>query len=532
FGPFATALPIRLRLSGAAFAGDLRATDAELSATRAHAMSPHRIARAIGGAPSIALGAQLFVTYLDFDALSPAPRTSALSLRVDDSRTDMTPPPAGTDLVVAARPVEGALRITLRSDRDAWGESELDALAESIEAELRSALPSPSAGPACHLPALGIASAAARTIDAALVGYLPPIAHIAAIAGLGSIELETLRARVRATVFPENRARVLETVDTPLGRSAFVCLPRFADELTPSIADALAIESAEAVRIAARAGARCVSLAGMIPSLTGYGLAVQRALGESAPSLTTGHAATAVSVVLTALSALDARPVRTLAIVGAGSIGRASLMLLLARLSPAPARLILCDVAGVRERLDAIIDEARAVGWSGDVVALASDERAPDAIYEADLVIAATSTPAVIDPDRLRPGAIVIDDSFPPALDTARAIARMRTIGDVIVSGGGLLECGRAERRALVDIAPSLAPPPDLAARIASQRPAATIASCQLESLLCARDPSLPRVMGLVTPAQAARYWDAIERAGVRAGPLHLGDHLVAKKTT
>ncbi|NEE41004.1 hypothetical protein G3M53_88450, partial [Streptomyces sp. SID7982] len=60
--------------------------------------------------------------------------------------------------------------------------------------------------------------------------------------------------------------------------------------------------------LASALGARAVSLAGMIPSLTGYGFDVLRAVGTtgSALAVTTGHAATVVSVVRTVHAALDA----------------------------------------------------------------------------------------------------------------------------------------------------------------------------------------------------------------------------------
>lgn len=61
---------------------------------------------------------------------------------------------------------------------------------------------------------------------------------------------------------------------TPLGRSGFVCVPLFADELGGE--PGLVAHTARAVSLAASLGARCVSLAGMIPSLTGYAFDVLR----------------------------------------------------------------------------------------------------------------------------------------------------------------------------------------------------------------------------------------------------------------
>lgn len=48
------------------------------------------------------------------------------------------------------------------------------------------------------------------------------------------------------------------------------------------------------------------------------------------------------------------------------------------------------------------------------------------------------------------------------------------------------------------------------------------LASWRVESLLHAADPELPLVHGLVDGSAALAYWEAVERAGVTAGPLHL----------
>lgn len=88
----------------------------------------------------------------------------------------------------------------------------------------------------------------------------------------------------------------------------------------------------------------------MIPALTGYGFEVVRATDRATTAVTTGHAATAVSVVKTVHAALavSGRDLGdlTVAMVGLGSIGTSSLNLLLTRAPRPPAHLVLCDVAG------------------------------------------------------------------------------------------------------------------------------------------------------------------------------------------
>lgn len=354
-------------------------------------------------------------------------------------------------------------------------------------------------------------------LDAALVGYLPAPGHLAALAtGLPEAIRRVLpaldRETIREALFPGGRPRLLEIADTPLGRSGFFALPRFADELTrPGLAE----DAATAADLAAAHGARTVSLAGMIPAHTGYGGALTPYL-RSGISLTTGHAVTAASVVRTTVAAVAA-PGRmtsgrklsecTVAILGVGSIGTSSLRLLLTEEDHRPARLILGDLPSAASRLAelaATLDVPTSIVLS------------PAGVYPADVIVAATSGgPGTLDVDRLRPGTILVDDSFPHCFDTGRALARMRQRGDVLIAGGGLLDCGEI-RQTVAEGLPA----------VAVQLPGA-IASCRLESLLHAARPELPLVTGPVTAEMAAAYRSALDDAGIGAAPLHLLDQRV-----
>ncbi|MFC7640964.1 hypothetical protein ACFQX6_08135 [Streptosporangium lutulentum] len=363
---------------------------------------------------------------------------------------------------------------------------------------------------------------AAGALDAALVGYLPAPGHLASLAGSAAVSLP--RERLRDLLFPEGRPRLVEEIGTPLGRSGFICLPLFADEL-PVVPD-LAARTAGAVEYAASLGARCVSLAGMIPSLTGYGFDVLRETKTRA-AVTTGHAATVVSVVKTVHAALERSRYTlgelTVAVVGLGSIGRASLELLLTLAERPPARLLLCDVAGSAPRLTELAGELVGRDLAGAVEVHESDPELPDVVYESALLVTAVSGGgAPLDVERLRPGAIVVDDSFPHCFDTGKALARMAERRDALTVGGGLLAIRDVERR----IAEGL--PPAAAAGYAAQPwLPGTIASCRLESLLWAARPGLPLVHGLVDVSPALAYWKEMEAAGVHAGPLHLLGHAV-----
>ncbi|MFF7627971.1 amino acid adenylation domain-containing protein [Streptomyces cyaneofuscatus] len=554
FGPYATAVPLRPagpdsgRPPGADFEDDVRRIVAEATAAQVHE----------GPVPSLPdglpLASQFFFTYLDFSALGPESGRT-LTVGRQDSVGEYTPPPVGTDVFLAAGLDSGQLRLTVRASAAAFTPRALAAFAEAIRDALTHAGADPVRAPGpmsvtvpvrvpgpvpVRAPVPKQRSAGSRTVaspgpspdlsldgpgqeprmDAALIGYLPSPSHLARLARLPEAALR--REELRALLFPDGRPRLLETLSTPLGRSGFVCAPLFADELAPG--SALLGHTAHAVELASSFGARSVSLAGMIPSLTGYGFDVLRAIGGSASTtaVTTGHAATVVSVVKTVHAALGATGEElgslTVAFVGLGSIGSSALELLLGQATTPPARLLLCDVPGSGPRLKELAERLRARGLADAVAVLTSDEGLPDAVYGARLIVAAVSGGGtLLDVDRLEPGTTVVDDSFPHCFDTGRALDRMDRARDVLVVGGGLLSIGTVER-GVADGLPAAA----VAGYLAQPSIPGTIASCRLESLLHASGADVPLVRGTVDAATGLAYWAAAEAGGIDAAPLHL----------
>ena len=515
FGPFATAVPVRPAgaadepLTDGEFTDALRRVAAEAEEARAH---EDVVPRHADGLP---VTSQFFFTHLDFAALAPR-GDGALRVSWEDGDSTFLPPSSATDLFLAVRPAGGGLRVTVRGSAAAFSPDALDDFARAVRGRLVRAAESPRI-------VVPPPRRRRETMDAALVGYLPAPAHLARLAGMPEAALP--RAEVRELLFPDGRPRLLETVRTPLGRSGFVCVPLFADELGRG--NGLVEHTARAVSLAASLGARCVSLAGMIPSLTGYGFDVLRHRQYPA-AVTTGHAATVVSVVKTVHAALEAtgRDLAELevAFAGLGSIGASSLELLLSLAARPPRRLLLCDVRGSAPRLAELGRRLRERGLAGEVEIAEAQRMLPDAVHRADLLVTAVSgATAVLDVDRLRPGAVVVDDSFPHCFDTGRALARMRERGDVLVLGGGLLHVGRTDREAAADLPAAAA-----AGHLAQPWIDGTLASCRAESLLRAADARLPLVHGLVDAAVARAHWNAVEEAGITAAPLHLLGHTVA----
>ena len=146
--------------------------------------------------------------------------------------------------------------------------------------------------------------------------------------------------------------------------------------------------------------------------------------------VTTGDSLTvsmAVEAVQAAARAMDIRVSEaTVAVVGAsGAIGRACAELL----APDCGHLVL-----VGRRDDALEPVAEACRASGTQVRTATDMQA---IYPADLILTVTSAVhAIIEPEHLKPGAVVCDVARPR--DVSRRVADVRD--DVLVIEGGMVE--------------------------------------------------------------------------------------------
>ncbi len=285
---------------------------------------------------------------------------------------------------------------------------------------------------------------------------------------------------------PIDKPVVIETVTCALGRSELVLLPLSADELatTPDL------DRHVAAAIAAT-DAPVIALAGMLPSLLGLGL---RSLTDLPGRIvTTGHAATVAAMYLTVERVLSAvcASFRDLhvASLGFGSIGRSTWELCRHLLGEPRSHRIL-------------------------------DPRVPGAATSLDgctLVLAASSTPNVLDVTSLAPGTLVVDDSFPRAFSEEQAWRRMRDRRDVLLVGGGMLDAGTLLRSS---------PFPD-ANVVRTRFPTRWLPGCQAEALIASRCPDIGPTTGPVDISRAQAILATSQTLGLRVAPLHLGRELI-----
>jgi hypothetical protein len=271
-----------------------------------------------------------------------------------------------------------------------------------------------------------------------------------------------------------------------------------------------------------------VALTGLIPAATDLGLSLKASDGVS---LTTGHAATATSMGLTIESVAAATDCdlceEMVCFVGLGAIGSATLQTTLA-CSFHPRALMLCDVPAKRGYLESLAHEIRVThGFRGEIHITTTVGRLPEKAYQASFFIGATNVPDVIDVDRLNPGSIVVDDSFPLCFDLQKARRRFDSKADILCVAGGSVALNAS-------ISWNLALPPGISAVArggdggALLPSSTTITGCILSSLMPAA--GLRPTLGIVSLDECRQYWAGFAKLGIRAAPLHCGSWTVTAR--
>ncbi|MDP6390343.1 MAG: hypothetical protein QF654_10650 [Alphaproteobacteria bacterium] len=286
------------------------------------------------------------------------------------------------------------------------------------------------------------------------------------------------------------------------------------------------------IALAVDAGARCISFTGMIPAATDYARDIADRVGPAAPdddagrspSLTTGHAAVVAafafnveSILTTAGRSYDDESV---GFVGIGSIGQGILRLLDARGSP--RKVFIVDITQNRDRLLRIREDLKG---DVEVVAIDKDGGLPPWLYDrCSLFLSATSTPLVIDVDQLRPGTLLVDDSFPFGFDAERAASRIAAAADIRITIAGGLH--GVETLELADVfshterASEFGILLDRIARIINPWPKC-MTGCVYSSLLT-NYYDLPRTLGPVTYRDADTFYSKLKSEGFSGTPPHV----------
>lgn len=381
------------------------------------------------------------------------------------------------------------------------------------------------------LKELSALASASGELDAAIITYLPSAAH-----------LEKTGAQVpppefwktwKMRLFPDRAPQLLQRIDTNLGSTGLVFLPHDAEEIFAMTPENLVAEILRAIRVAVDRGANLVSLGGILPARTNYGYAAVTALNGldeamTEVQLTTGHAATIVAMVKTIQKALDLVSAdidrMNVALIGFGSVGQGTLSLL-TNIIGMPASISIIDLAAQMPYLEKPVAAFRS-RYSGEVSVYAGNgQTIPDVVYEADLILGASISGHKLDAEKLRPGTLVIDDSFSPILNPTAAIERMRTQRDIIFADGGNLLLAEQQHQLM-----TAAALPELLLTLVLGRDGQGLPGAWVEPLLLRNSPDLPPVLGLVENSLAIQFWDQTGLLDVEPPALHWDDFEIPER--
>jgi hypothetical protein len=217
-------------------------------------------------------------------------------------------------------------------------------------------------------------------------------------------------------------------------------------------------------------------------------------------------------------------------VLGVGSIGQGCLALMLDVL-PHPRSLTLCDVFAKQDEVKALARHLRERhGFRGPIRVLHSDRGLPEGLYEATTILTAVSVPDVIDVARLRPGTIIVDDSYPPGFPLEKAIRRSEGEADLFFSNAGMTRLPDPIRET-VFLPPGaeavVARLGDAAFRRELTRDPHELTGCILSSLLTDRHEGFGATVGLATLADLRSHYHGMKRLGITAARPQCGTYFV-----
>ncbi|NER91537.1 non-ribosomal peptide synthetase [Moorena sp. SIO3A2] len=369
------------------------------------------------------------------------------------------------------------------------------------------------------------------------VGKIPPV-DAAALCYWGEYDPEMFdwsRDYMIENIF-ENLPFWTMIKQTNWGRIAIIALPRFVSDLYSNQDDAVQV-IIEALEMAGIIGAKFVSLTGLIPSATDYGLAITKAVAnrEDLPKITTGHRTTGAAVVLTIKKICEqgGRDLSTekVGFIGLGSVGMNVLPLMLKCL-PHPQEITLCDVYSKLEFLENIEQNlVHKFGFKGKIKLALSKTTVPQEIYDSTLIVGATNVANVLDIMQVKPGTLIVDDSGPHCFSVEQAIKRFQEREDILFSEGGMLR-SPFPIKTTVHLLPSVEKIMNNAQKEAvfNSNPF-NIMGCAFSALLSSQFEQLEPTVGICDGEQSELHYQILQELEFEAGDLHCEHYVLPAKS-
>ena len=236
-----------------------------------------------------------------------------------------------------------------------------------------------------------------------------------------------------------NKALCLGTVYSSLGTSALIILPYSTSEMKNKNRQEREKELLKGLDLARKLGAEKIAFAGLLPSLFNHFHNLKsKDFTKYKKNMITGQIMTCIGISALFEKILKNTSCRTLSLIGVGSIGTTCLHLLLKKIIK-PKKIILCDLIKKKSVLKNRAEEIEKT-YSILTETVFYEEDTFLKVYEGDLFLGAVSSRNVLNPLLLKPGSILVDDSFPPIVSIKRSIQRMKNQKDILILSGGRMK--------------------------------------------------------------------------------------------
>ena len=364
-------------------------------------------------------------------------------------------------------------------------------------------------------------------LDAVALTYIPD-----ALANISGLSRDEISERLFA-----GKPRLTNTYNLAEGRIGVIMLPCYETDFYKDV-ETVKAPTMAALEMAAKAGAKTVSLTGVIPSTTDQGRTIEGWMEgrEDLPAITTGDATRSATIVKS-VEGILAEAERELenevvTVVGLGSIGFGTLRLMLDVL-PHPRRLILCDPYQTDDSMSCFRDRIRDAGFQGVIDIVKNGGALPPEVYQGSMVIASSNLPGVLDIKSLRPGTLVVDYSFPPVFRVDEAIKRFTKDRDILFTTGGELRMPEvvAETIYLPEEAEDVDENVQLGfMKFLGSRDRHEITGCVLVSLLTGMSDEVEPTLGPLENGDALAHFEYLEELGVEPAKLQMTGFFLPKE--
>ena len=336
-----------------------------------------------------------------------------------------------------------------------------------------------------------------KTINSALIIYQPHLQSFFA-----SKWAEIIYAKAFSYLLKSKQPQFIAKLETNFGDSGLIIMPCSLKDLKTMDQTQKEKEVLRALLLALKYSAKKVALGGQLASQLNYCKEfLNHDLNDHKDKITTGHSLTCLALASTFEMILNKIRSQTLAVIGVGSIGQSSLILLLERICKADFKeIILCDLKSKETKLKKFAQFVREK-YSIEPSIIFYKTPSYNDIYKADIFLGASSTAHVLEVKKLHPGSIIIDDSFPPVINVRDSIQRMKKDKDVLIVGGGNLTLPKSKFTSLTWKFPSF-----LISGLLKQLGSKGLPGCWLEAVIFAQQQKTTQ--GLVTPKDVLPLWD------------------------